>query len=95
MIYFRFALIYILFCSCNQKQNCKSQLEESGSLIAASFSFEKIKSMFDEKAKNILDQLGQPISKYSNASIRLTHDEDRCETYDDITFFEIYIEDIL
>ncbi len=71
------------------------EAHESGSLIATSFSFEKIKNVFDEKAKTILDQLGQPRSIYSKATIRLTHNEDRCETYDDITMFEIYIEDII
>ncbi len=71
------------------------EAHESGSLIATSFSFEKIKNVFDEKAKTILDQVGHPMSIYSNATIRLTHNEDRCETYDNTSLFEIYIEDIL
>lgn len=71
------------------------EAHESGILIATSFSFDKIKSVFDENAKAILDQVGQPMSLYSNATIKLTHNEDRCETYDNTTLFEIYIEDIL
>lgn len=73
----------------------KHEAHESGELIAASFSFEIIKKVFDEKAKDILGLLGQPMSIYSNATIRLTHNEERCETYDDTTLFEIFIQYIL
>lgn len=71
------------------------EAHESGSLIATSFSFDKIKSVFDEKAKSILDQLGQRIYILSDAVVKLRDDEDRYEIYDDTTLFEIYIEDIL
>lgn len=71
------------------------EAHESGSLIATSFSFDKIKSVFDEKAKSILDQAGQRICILSDAVVKLRDDEEKYEIYDDTTLFEIYIEDIL
>lgn len=71
------------------------EAHESGSLIATSFSFDKIKSVFDEKSKSILDQLGQRIYILSDAVVKLRDDEDRYEIYDDTTMFEICIEDII